>query len=121
MSFADTLKRAARFNPAWREARIYRPAHDEAGAAITDAEETFAYLDRTKDEEFSISVENYTGYSTVCVITENPPDDRSVILLDGVFYEASAVVSADVLQSTIRYACRAFEDTEFLPIRNNVL
>ncbi len=73
-----------------------------------------------KEDEFTVS-ETYEGNSTISLITENPPDASDLILFEGLFYQITNVNSADVLNTTIRYAVNALPETEAVPIRNNTL
>lgn len=70
MTFAQKLRQAARFNPAWRPARIYTYALDVNGEPIVDAngsftfdisEVTVGFLDRRTDDNFDVSVASYTA------------------------------------------------------------
>ncbi len=130
MAFADALKRAARYNPAWRPAAIYAVAKDIDGKPLTDGagqfqydlvEETYGHLDLTKEENFTISEDNYTGASLIKLITGRVVDDRYLILMDGLFYQVLAVDSADVLGATIRLSVSAIPDGEEMTIRDDEL
>jgi len=129
MTYATTLKRAARHNPAWETTRIYSMATDGTGAAITDAsgtfqydlaEETFALRDYTREDSFTI-VQPYDGNATLIVISEEGPDPDAVILWGGVFYSISEVIGGDSLRGTVRYQVKALPEDHVIPIRNNSL
>ena len=79
---AENLKRAARFNPAWTPARIFKVATDENGEALSDASGTFIY-DQTEETFGRLSFEQegrvwveetpWLGHAIICLITANPP------------------------------------------------
>lgn len=129
MTYAKTLKRAARHNPAWKQASVYSWAVDETGAAILDAageyqfdlsELTYALRDYTSHEDFTLNTP-YDGDATLIVISEAQPDDRAVILFDGIFYNVHEVLGTDAMQGTIKYRTRAIANDQPVPIRNNAL
>ncbi|MCP4206745.1 MAG: hypothetical protein GY767_06835 [Shimia sp.] len=129
MTYSATLKRAARFNPAWKQASVYGWAVDETGAAILDAageyqfdvtELTFGLRDFTQNETFTLN-KPYDGDVTLIVITEETPNPDAVILLDGVFYSVVEMLGGDSLQGTVKYRARAVPTDEPVPIRNNSL
>ncbi len=122
--FAQALKRAARNNPAWQPAKVHIIASD-ANGALTDAEgafvydlaeETFGYLDRAREAHFTVG-ETYRGNSVLCVITANPPNDSCLIQLGGLFYQVSAVASADTLGATVRYEVNALPELQAVTVR----
>lgn len=116
MTYAAKLKRAAKYNPAWKDARIYEYALDEAGIPMVldgayqfDLKEiSFGYLDRRPEKEFTIS-EIYQGSTVICVITENPPDSAHLIKLEDTFYEVKEIQASDALGATVSYIASAME------------
>lgn len=129
MTYMTTLKRAARFNPAWKPASVYAWAVDETGAAILDAageyqfdlfEQTYALRDFTSNEDFTLNAP-YDGDATLIVISDAQPDDRAVIMYDGIFYSVNEVLGTDALQGTIKYRVKAVPNDQPIPIRNNSL
>lgn len=129
MTYFASLKRAARFNPAWKQTSVYGWAVDETGAAILDAageyqfdlaELTYGLRDFTPNEAFTIN-DPYDGDVTLIVISESDPNPDAVILLDGVFYTVKEVLGGDSLQGTVKYRARAIPTDEPVPIRNNSL
>ncbi len=116
MSHSANLKRAARFNPAWQDARVYEYALDQDGNPITangehrfDLREiTFGYRDLKPETQFTIS-QVYQGSTVVCLITENPPDSSHIILLGNTWYALQEVRAADALGATVSYLAQATE------------
>lgn len=128
MTFAQKLRQAARFNPAWRPVRIYVYALDTNGEPIVDAngaftfdisEVTVGFLDRRADDNFDVSVASYTGDSELVVVTDLPPDPSGIVWLDGLFYQLSEVLSADVLAATVKYKANSLPDGEVPNIRTD--
>lgn len=115
MGVADNLKRAARFNSAWKPARIFKVATDEAGEALSDASGTFVfdlcestYGRLAYDTEKRDWVEGgYQGYATVCVITGLPADPTCMIDLAGTFDQVVQVTSGDATGATVHYQATA--------------
>ncbi|WP_146345646.1 hypothetical protein [Falsiphaeobacter marinintestinus] len=129
MTYAATLKRAARHNPAWKPVSVYTVAVDEQGRGITDAagifeydlsEETYGLRDFTRDDTFIIDT-NYSGDADLTIISEAQPDDRAVILYDGIFYQVTEIRGTDAMGGTIKYRVQAVPTDQPVPIRNNSL
>ncbi|WP_197917976.1 hypothetical protein [Thiosulfatihalobacter marinus] len=126
MSHAANLKRAARFNPAWQDARIYEHALDIDGNPLLangeyrfDLREiTYGYRDLKPETTFTIS-QVYQGSTVVCVITENPPDSSHLILLGNTWYAPQEVRASDALGATVSYIAQAMETAP--DIRNDTL
>ena len=119
MGMAENLKRAARFNPAWKPASIYRIATNEAGEGVTDAsgtflfdlvEETFGRLAYDTDSRTFVEETPYQGHAIICVISGAEPNPLAMIQLGETFYQVTGVISADPLGATIRYKASAFTD-----------
>ena len=123
MSMADNLKRAARFNPAWKPAAIYRIATNEAGEGVADAngtflfdlvEETFGRLAYDTDSRTFVDETPYQGHAVIRVISGAEPDPMAMIELGETFYQVQQVIAADAMGATVRYRARAM--TAPLPI-----
>ena len=123
---AENLKRAARFNPAWKPARIFKVATDEDGEALSDASGTFIY-DQTEETFGRLSYEQETrvwvqetpwqGHALLCVITATPPDPTCMIDLAGTFYQLVQVASGDATGATVKYQATALEADKVPAIR----
>jgi hypothetical protein len=129
MTCADTLKRAARHNPAWKQVSVYAMAVDEHGAAVLDAageyqfdlsDLTYGLRDFTRDDTFQLDA-NYSGAADLTIISEAQPDDRAVILYDGIFYSVTEIRGTDAMGGTIKYRVLPMPSDEPLNIRNNTL
>lgn len=126
MTHAVNLKRAARFNPAWQDARIYEYALDNAGTPLLVGGEysfdlreiTYGYRDLKPEAQFTTS-QVYQGSTVVCLITKNPPDSAHVILLSNTWYVPQEVRSSDALCATVSYIASAMERAP--AIRNDTL
>lgn len=126
MSYAATLKRAAKHNPTWVEARVYEYALDIDGIPITangeyrfDLREiTYGFRDLRPETNFTIS-QVYQGSTVVTVITENPPDTSHLILLGVTWYSLQEVRAADALGATVSYIAQAMDTAP--DIRNDTL
>ena len=115
--FAKAAKRAAKQNPAWKPAKLYRFAHDN-GVTVFDGngelqfdliEETYGFLDLTKEDSFTLS-ETYDGDARLTVLSNAAPNDVALIHLDGSLYIVQSLVSAGALRATVRYACNATDE-----------
>ncbi len=126
MSHAANLKRAARFNPAWLDARIYAHALDIDGNPLVangeyrfDLREiTYGYRDLKPETAFTIS-QVYQGSTVVCVISENPPDSPHLILLGNTWYALQEARASDALGATVSYIAQAMENAPV--IRNDTI
>ena len=127
MGVAENLKRAARFNPAWRPARIFKVATDEAGEALSDDTGTFIY-DQSEGDTFGrvlyeqddrawLAETPWQGRATICVITCNPPDPNCMIDLSGTFYQVLEVASGDATGATVHYRATAIPTLKVPTIR----
>ena len=119
MTMSQNLKRAARFNPAWKPASIYRFATNVAWEGLTDAsgtflfdlvEETFGRLAFDTDSRTFAEETPYQGYATICVISSIEPDPVAMIQLGETSYQVTQTIAADALGTTIRYRGRAITD-----------
>ena len=117
-------KRAAKRNPAWHPAELFRVSQDN-GATVYQAdgelqfdliEQTFAMIDRTKETLFDAS-ETYQGSHLVAVLSDVPPNALALIKVEGRFYSVNSLHSADVLNVAVRYDCNAMADDEAPTIR----
>ena len=127
MDMSLSLKRAARFNPAWKPALICKIATDQAGEAVTDAgeaasdvggtflyelsEESFGRLAYDQEQRVWVDDTPWQGNATLVVISSNQPDPMGMIQLGDVFYQVLSVQSADALGVTIRYSASAIAGT----------
>ncbi len=116
MTHAANLKRAARFNPVWQNARIYEYALDGGGDPITAGGEyrfdlrevTYGFRDLKPETVFTIS-QVYQGGTVVTLITENSPNSSHIILLGSTWYVPQEVRAADALGATVSYIARAMD------------
>lgn len=128
MNTAAALKRAAKHNPAWKPARIYQWAYDDNGDAILQdgmyvfdiRENTFAYIDRYKQEDFTVS-NTYQGDTVLNVITEHDPNIDDLILLGGIWYALKEVQATDGFGATVRYLAMAIDQDEIVHIREDTV
>lgn len=120
MGMAGNLKRAARFNPAWKPATIYRIATNQIGEGVTDATGTFLYdLVEGTFGRLAFDTENrqfldespYQGHAIICVITGTEPNPMGMIQLGETYYQVTEVIAADALGATIRYRGSAITGT----------
>lgn len=126
MSAAAALKRAAKHNPAWLDARVYEYALDNDGNPLLangeyrfDLREiTYGFRDLRPETTFTIS-QVYQGSTVVTLITENPPDSSHLILLGSTWYAPQEVRSADALGATVTYIAQAMDSAP--DIRNDTL
>lgn len=110
----QTAKRAAKFNPAFKNALVYItatdggvPVYDGAGELQYDrAEETLGYVDKSKETVLTLAA-TYQGSHLVTVLSEVAPNGAALILIDGVFYQIVSVHSANVLATMVTYDCKA--------------
>lgn len=126
MGVADNLKRAARFNQAWKPARLFNVATDEAGEALSDDRGTFIYdpteatfgrLSFEQDARVWLDETLWQGHATVCVITATPPDPTCIIDLAGNFYQVVQVASGDATGATVKYQATAIASDKVPTIR----
>ena len=117
---AENLKRAARFNPAWKPARIFRIATNEAAEGVTDeagtflidlVEEIFGRLAFDQDQRTFLEEVPYQGNATLCVISSKEPDPMAMIELGEIFYQVEQVIAADAMGATVRYRGSAITGT----------
>ncbi|WP_264212910.1 hypothetical protein [Leisingera thetidis] len=129
MSYATALKRAARHNPAWKAASVYKVAVEESGAAVLDAsgefqydlaEDTYALRDFTQEDRFTLH-QPYDGDAALTVITANDPNSEHLILWEGQFHKILEVLGADALRGTVRYRVKALPQDEAVPIRHSII
>lgn len=118
------MKRAARQNPAWHDANLYRISKDDGQTVFQGngelqfdlAEQTFAMIDLTKDAEFDAEA-TYQGSHLISVLSDIPPNVLAVIKVGGRFYSVNSLHSADVVGVAKRYDCNAVADDEAPTIR----
>jgi hypothetical protein len=90
------------------------------GSYVFDISEvTVGFLDRRADDNFDVSVASYTGDSEIVVVSDLPPDPSAIVWLDGLYYQLSDVLSADVLAATVKYKANSLPDGETVVIRND--
>ncbi len=117
-------KRAARRNPAWHPADLFRISQDNGATVFQDngelqfdlIEQTFAMIDRTKETMFDAS-DTYQGSHLVAVLSDVPPNTLALIKVEGRFYSVNSLHSADVMNVAVRYDCNAMADDEAPTIR----
>ncbi|GAB5439551.1 hypothetical protein [Falsiruegeria mediterranea] len=80
----------------------------------------FCLRDFTRDDTFELSG-NYSGDADLTIISEAQPDDRAVILYDGIFYSVIEVRGGDAMGGTIKYKTVPIPSNEPVAIRNNIL
>ena len=121
----QTAKRAAKFNPAFKNAIVYItatdggvPVYDAAGELQYDrAEDTLGYVDKSKETVLTLAA-TYQGSHLVTVLSEVAPNGAALILIDGVFYQIVSVHSANVLATMVTYDCKALGQNDAPVIRN---
>ncbi|WP_323783430.1 hypothetical protein [Thalassovita sp.] len=125
LSALATAKRAARQNPAFKQAIVYATATD-AGAPVYTAEgelqydkadDTLGYIDKTKETVLTLAA-TYQGSHLVTVLSEVAPNGAALILIDSTFYQIVSVHSSNVLATMVTYDCRALDATDAPTIRN---
>lgn len=128
LSPLQMMKRAAKQNPAYKRANVYTVAQDDGATVYTAegelqfdlAEETFGYVDRTKETLFT-NAEAYTGSHVLSVLSESLPNGVAMIMLDGALYVINGLHSSDALAVSVRYDCNALSPDDPPTIRNNTL
>ena len=120
MTFARHAKRAARFNPTWKTAKLYAVAEDDGATIYADGEmqydlieTTFGHRDLKQETEFTFAT-SYEGSAAVTVISEVAPNRVMLIEIDNVFYVVSGVASADAAQATIKYAANSIDEAPLI-------
>ncbi len=125
MSYSDTLKRAARFNPAWKPAKLYSIAK-ENGAVLSDdfggfqydlIDETFGMGDWQRDHNFT-TLEPYDGDANMLLITHENPNKIDLIFWNGDYYSPEEVLGGDGYNGTIKMRVKATPETQIVALRN---
>ncbi|MCP9481664.1 hypothetical protein NNA36_06775 [Shimia sp. CNT1-13L.2] len=128
MTYSATLKRAARFNPAWKPAKLYRIAIED-GTALTDGaggfqydliDDTFGMRDWQREDSFT-TLEPYNGDANLLLITNETPDKFDLIQWNGDYYNPLEVMGGDGYGGTIKVRVKALPETETITIRNNTV
>lgn len=128
MTHSATLKQAARYNPAWKPAKLYRIAL-EGGATVSDGagvfqydmiDDTFGMRDWQSEQEFT-SVEPYDGDAAMLLITNETPGKFDLIHWNGDCYSPHEVLGGDGYGGTIKVRVKAIPETETITIRNNTV
>lgn len=52
-------------------------------------------------------------------MTDLPPDASAIVWMDGLYYQLSEVLSADVLASQVKFKANSLSDTDTVIIRND--
>ena len=126
MTYFATLKRAARFNPAWKPAKVYRIAIED-GATVSDGQggfqydlidDTFGMRDWQRDDTFT-TLESYDGDAHMLLISDKTPNEFDLIHWNGEFYMPLEVVGGDGYGGTIKVRVKAVPETESIVIRNS--
>ena len=124
LSPVQMMKRAAKQNPAWHEANLYRVSEDNGQTVFQAngelqfdlAEETYAMIDLTKETVFD-AAETYQGSHLISVLSDISPNKLALIKVGGRFYSVNSLHSADVLGVAVRYDCNAMSDDDAPTIR----
>lgn len=124
LSPLQIAKRAARQNPAFKRALVYKtathngqPIYDAAGELQYDrAEDTLGFVDKSKETVLTLSP-SYQGSHLVTVLSEMAPSGAALLLIDGVFYQIVSVHSANVLATQVTYDCKSLSTTDAPVIR----
>ena len=110
----QTATRAARQNPAFRTAVVYKTSIDAAGAPnftaagelqYSRSETTLGFADKTKESTLTYGP-TYLGSQLVTILSAEAVTGAALILIDGNFYAIMAVHSSDILRTQIAYDCK---------------
>ena len=108
MSYIESLKRAAKNNPAWHVCGVYRQVpgdRDENGYPMQSyVETTWATVETAKADHFNLpdAAGNYVGKMAVNVITARALDSDFALSIGGRWFLVCEISGANVLAAECR-------------------